>query len=222
MKKALFIVLMFLLPSLSLAAGTWETQGNLYFLSKNTREYFSAPGAGANDFANKYQNFDGIDFLVKGPKEWTDYGRLNLEGNNSFALPIASGTKLEELHFLAGGNYGNAYKNDSLLSLYGANYYYGTITVFFTYQDDSHKVLSVPIFWDWFHLPSQGWSKDGAKIKSIGNNPVRNNCAMYHITFINPKPSEPLKNVLISDSWVGDFPFSDIFAVTVKSNDVLE
>ncbi len=222
-KKILSTALMVLVPvAVSWAGGQWEREGHFYFLIKNTRESFSARGAGANKFPSKYVTYDGIDFLVRGADDWKDYGRLNLEGNNLFSLPIHSGMTVEELHFLAGGNFGNSYKQDALLSLYGDNYYYGTINVLFAYQDGTYKALSVPIFWDWFHLGPGEWSRDGAKIRSIGNNPVRKNCQMYHISFSNPQPTKPIKDILISDSWLGGMPFSDIFAVTLKSNDTLE
>lgn len=167
--------------------------------------------------------FDKIPFLVKGPDDWKDYGRLNLEGNNIFSLPLKQGSKIEEIHLLAGGSFGNSYKHDLLLGLYGENYYYGNLTVLFVYEDGTFKQLSVPIFWDWFHLPLGGeWKKDGARIKSLGNNPVRKNCAIYHVTFSNPRPSEAVKAILLSDNWLEDIPFSDIFAVTVKSKDSFE
>jgi hypothetical protein len=200
----------------------WEKQSDFYFLSKATKDYFSAPGAGGNQFTSKYLTYDKIDFWVKGLDVWKDYGRINLEGNNQFAIPIKPGTKVEEVHLLAGGNYGNSYKHDLLLGLYGENYYYGTIQMLFAYQDGIYKEISVPIFWDWFHLGTGEWSRNGGKIRSVGINPVRGNCNLYHITFINPRPQEPLKDILISDSWVEDFPFSDIFAVTLKSADSLE
>lgn len=204
------------------AAPQWEKQGDFYFLTKNTRDNFSAIAAGANKFPTKYQAYDGVDFLVRGADDWKDYGRLNLEGNNLFSLPIRSGMKVDELHFLAGGNFGNSYKHDSLLSLYGDNYYYAVLTVIFAYQDGSYKSISVPVFWDWFHLGEGEWAKDGAKIISAGNNPVRKDCSMYHVSLINPRPSQPVKDILISDSWLGDLPFSEVFAVTLKSSDSME
>ena len=66
------------------------------------------------------------------------------------------------------------------------------------------------------------WSKGGAKISGLGNNPVRKNCSLYHLSFNNPSPAKPLRNILVSDSWLGDIPFSDIFALTLKSGDTLE
>ncbi len=212
-----------LLPvAASWAADAWEKEGNYYFLTKNSRDYFSARGPGANKFARKYLTYDGIGFLVKAPDTWGDYGRLDLSGNNLFSVPIPNGFKVDEVHFLAGGNYSNSYKEDPLLSLYGDNYYYSVITVLFAYEDGSFKSLSVPMFWDWFHLGRREWSKEGAKIKGLGDNPVRKNCGLYHLSFNNPSPAKPLRNILVSDSWLSDIPFSDIFALTLKSNDTLE
>jgi hypothetical protein len=108
------------------------------------------------------------------------------------------------------------------LSAYGDQYFYATVTVLFAYQDGTYRSLSVPVFWDWFHLPPVEWSKGGASIKSVGNNPARRDCNMYHLWFVNPRPSEPVKDLLVTDSWLGDRPFSDIFAVTVKSSDKLD
>ena len=60
----------------------------------------------------------------------------------------------------------------------------------FVYQDGVYKSLSVPVFWDWFYLPSIAWSKDGANIKSSGRNPMSRICNMYHMWFINPRPTQ--------------------------------
>lgn len=215
------VVLFFFSMTARGLAQPWESQGNSYFLTKNTRENFSAPGAGANTFLSKYLSYDGIDFLVKGADDWQDYGRLNLGNNNMFSVPIRSGMKVEEIHLLASGDYGNSYEHDSLLGMYGANYYYSVLTVTFAYQDGTYKILSAPVFWDWFHLPSVGWSKDGVKSKVVGINPVRKNCTMYHISFNNPRPTQPVKNILVSDSWLSDQPFSDVFALTVQSSDTM-
>ena len=213
---------LFLLATPSFAAGQWESQGNSYFLTKNTRDSFSATGAGANKFLTKYLTYDGVDFLVKGAEDWPDYGRLDLSDHRFFSIPVRPGMKLGEVHFLASGNFGNSYEHDSLLHAYGDQYFYATVTLLFAYQDGSYKSLSVPVFWDWFHLPSVEWAKDGAKIKSIGINPVRRDCNMYHLWFVNPRPTAPVKDVLVMDSWLSDRPFSDIFAVTLKSSDTLE
>ena len=222
-KKIFFIALLFLFPvAVSLAAGPWEKQGNFYFLTKNNRENFSAIGAGPNKFTNKYLTYNGVNFLVQGAEDWKDYGRLNLEGNNLFSVPIQTGMKIDEVHFLSGGSYGNSYKHDPLLRLYGENYYYAVITVIFAYSDGTYETLSAPVFWDWFRLDPIEWSKDGVKINYLGNNPVRKNCNMLHMSFTNPKKLEPIKNILVTDSWLSDFPFSDIFAVTIKTSDVME
>jgi hypothetical protein len=219
MKKIFCIALLAVLfPVLvSWAADPWEKKGSYYFLTKNSRDHFSAKGPGANTFAGKYLTYDGIDFLVKGPDSWDDYGRLDLSGNNLFSVPIPDGLKTDQVHFLAGGSYSNSYKEDPLLKLYGDNYYYSVITVFFVYGDGSIKALSVPVFWDWFHLGRREWSKEGATIKGLGNNPVRKDCGLYHISFNNPCPAQPLRAILVGDSWLSDVPFSDIFAVTLKS-----
>ena len=224
MKKILSIALVTaLLPALAAwAAETWEKEGPYYFLVKDSRQYFSAKGPGANKFAGKYLTYEGIDFLVKGPADWEDYGRLDLSGNKVFSLPIARGSKVQEVHLLAGGSYSNSYKEDPLLKLYGDNYYYSVITVIFAYTDGTFKSLSVPVFWDWFHLGQREWSKDGARIKGLGNNPVRRDCSLYHLSFHNPDPDKPLHAILVGDSWLSDMPFSDVFAVTIKSSDALE
>jgi hypothetical protein len=223
MKKILCAALMILFPILTAwAAGQWEKEGNFYFLAKNARDNFSAQGAGPNKFAAKFLKYEGIDFLVRGADAWSDYGRLDLGGNNFFSVPIQSGMKVDELHFLAGGSYGNSYEHDKLLRLYGENYYYSVITVTFVYQDGSYKILSAPVFWDWFHLGPAEWSEDGVRIKYFPENPVRKDCNMCHISFANPKASQPLKDILISDSWLSDRPFSDIFALTLKSSDIME
>ena len=220
MKITLSAIFLILFSLTSSWAAEWESQGNFYFLTK-TKENFSAAGAGANGFVNRYLKYDGVDFLVKGADGWQDYGRLKLGNNNIFLVPIPSGMKAEEIHFLASGNYGNSYEHDSLLRLYGENYYYGVLTVTFAYQDGGYRVLSAPVFWDWFHLPSITWSKDGVKSRPVGINPMRKNCTMYHITFTNPRPTQPIKNILVSDSWLSDRPFSDVFALTIKSSDTL-
>ncbi|MBF0571421.1 MAG: hypothetical protein HQL12_06065 [Candidatus Omnitrophica bacterium] len=223
MKKIICSVIMgFLFMTASWGATQqWENWGNLYFLTKNTRENFAALGAGANKFSNKYLAYDGVDFLVKGADDWQDYGRLNLGNNNMFLVPVRCGMKVEAIHFLASGNYGNSYEHDSLLRLYGENYYYSVLTVTFAYQDGTYKILSAPVFWDWFHLPSIAWAKDGVTSKAVGVNPVRRDCTMYHISFANPRPTQPVKNILVSDSWLSDRPFSDVFALTVKSSDTM-
>ena len=223
MKKILCMVVTILL-SLTTSWGAtpqWESQGNFYFLTKNTRDGFSAAGAGANKFPSKYLAYDGVDFLVQGAVDWQDYGRLNLGNNNMFPVPLRSGMKIDEIHFLASGDYGNSYKHDALLKLYGENYYYSVLTVTFAYQDGTYKILSAPVFWDWFHLPLMGWSKDGVTSKVVGVNPVRRDCTMYHLSFTNPKPTQPIKDILVSDSWLSDQPFSDVFALTVKSSDTM-
>ena len=204
------------------ASAPWELKEDHYFLSKDTKEFFSAPGAGSNAFASKYLSYDGTDFLVRGADNWQDYGRLNLGNNNMFQIPIRSGMKVDEIHLLASGDYGNSYDHDALLRLYGANYYYSVLTVTFVFQDGTYKILSAPLFWDWFHLPSVGWTKAGVTSKAVGANPVRRDCTMYHLSFVNPKPSVPLKDILVSDSWVSDKPFSDVFALTIKSSDTMQ
>ncbi len=223
MKPLLCAVLavLFFAPALW-AAPRWEKQGEFYYLTKTTRDNFSAAGAGTNKFTDKYLSRDGIDFLVRGTGAWQDYGRLDLEGNKMFSLPIPQGVKVDELHLLAGGNFGNSYEHDKYLRLYGDNYFYSVVTVIFSFQDGAYAPLSVPVFWDWFHLPPGEWSKDGALIKSIGSNPVRKDCAIFHIKFANPRPAQPLKDILITDSWLSDRPYSDIFALTIKSPDALE
>jgi len=226
MKKALnriLVVAALILFPLCLAwAQNWENQGDYYYLTKNNRNNFSLVGAGPNKFASKYLKYDGVDFLVQGQESWKDYGRLNLEGNNIFALPIRSGMKVNQVHFLAGGNYSNSYEHDGLMRLYGDKYFYATLSVIFVYQDGAYQEQSVPVFWDWFNLGPGEWSKDGAKIKSLGENPVRKNCSIFHIIFTNPRPTDPVKDILVTDSWIGDRPFSDVFAVTLKSQDALE
>jgi len=220
MKRIFYaLAMIFLFRSTSWAAASWEFQGNSYFLTKDNRESFSATGAGGNKFSSKYLSYDNVDFLVKGPEDRQDYGRLNIGNNNMFVVPIRSGMKIETVHFLASGDFGNSYLHDSLLRLYGENYYYSVLTVTFAYQDGTYKILSAPVFWDWFHLPSVGWTKDGVKSKVVGLNPVRRDCTMYHISFTNPKPNDQVKDILVSDSWVSDQPFSDVFAVTVQSSD---
>jgi len=204
------------------ADGKWEKKGDSYYLTKKTREFFSVTAAGANKFANKYATYNKVDFLVRGENDWRDYGRINLEGNTMFAVPIRSGMQVDAVHLLVGGNVGNRYEHDSLLKLYGDNYYYSVLTMLFAYQDGTYKVLSVPVFWDWFHLGSGEWSKDGAKMISLGNNPVRKDCSLYHVVFTNPRPAEPLKDLLLSDSWLSDRPSSEVFAVTLLSKDTLD
>ena len=222
MKKVLCTAVMILLPMAVLWAGNWEKQGNYYLLTKNTRDNFSLAGAGPNKFGSKYLKYDGVDFLVRGADSWQDYGRLDLEGNNMFSVPIRSGMKIDEVHFLAGGNYSNSYEHDGLMRLYGDKYFYAVLSVIFVYEDGVYKELSVPVFWDWFHIDLGSWSKNGARIKSMGENPVRKDCNMFHISFTNPRPAELVKNILVTDSWIDDRPFSDVFAVTIKSSNVME
>jgi len=223
LKKILFAALVVIMPvATSWADAAWEKEGGYYFLTKENRAYFKASGAGPNKFITEYLTYEGVDFLVRGAVDWQDYGRLDLTGNNIFFVPIRSGMKVEEVHLLAGGSYSNSYKEDPLLKLYGDNYYYSVITVVFAYQDGTFRSLSVPVFWDWFHLGMREWSRDGARIKGLGDNPVRRNCSMYHLTFINPLPARPLIKILVSDSWLSDMPFSDVFAVTLKSGDMFD
>ncbi|MBU4251748.1 MAG: hypothetical protein KKC39_05565 [Candidatus Omnitrophica bacterium] len=221
--KKIFLTAVMILFSFTLSwALNWEKQGDHYFLTKNNRDNFSLAGAGPNKFAHKYLKYAGVNFLVRGVDNWADYGRLNLEGNNMFSLPIRGGMKVEQVHLLAGGNYSNSYEHDGLMRLYGDKYFYATLSVIFVYADGVYQELSVPVFWDWFRIGHGAWSKHGARIESLGENPVRKNCNMFHISFINPRLEEPVKDILIMDSWIDDRPFSDIFAVTLKSADILE
>jgi len=223
MKKILCTAVMFFF-SLTASWGAsqqWESRDGSYFLTKDTKESFSAAGAGANKFPSKYLKYDGVDFLVKGANGWQDYGRLNLGNNNMFSVPLRSGMKVNEIHFLASGNFGNSYEHDVLLRMYGENYYYSVLTVTFAYQDGGYRILSAPVFWDWFHLPSIGWHKDGVTAKVVGVNPVRKDCTLYHISVVNPRPTQPIKNILVSDSWLSDRPFSDVFALTIRSSDTM-
>lgn len=222
LKINLCMVAMILFPLALSWAWNWQKEGNYYFLTKYTRDNFSRTGAGPNKFVSKYLKYDGVDFLVRGDGGWQDYGRLNLEGNSMFSVPIRTGMKVEQVHLLAGGNYSNSYEHDRLMRLYGDKYFYATLSVIFAYSDGSYQEQSVPVFWDWFHLGLGEWAKDGARIKSLGENPVRKNCSMFHISFTNPKAQVPVKNILLMDSWIGDRPFSDVFAVTVKSTDIME
>lgn len=221
--KDIFCAIVIVMFSVTLLwAGNWEKQGNYYYLIKNNRDNFSLPGAGPNKFAHKYLQYDGVSFLVRGATDWQDYGRLNLEYDNIFSVPIVSGIKVDEVHLLAGGNYSNSYEHDGVMRLYGDKYFYATLSIIFIYDDGSYQELSVPVFWDWFRITHGAWSKGGAKINSVGENPVRKVCFMYHISFVNPKPLLSVKNILITDSWIGDRPFSDVFALTLKSSDMLE
>jgi len=223
MRKIPATLLMLLFPlSFAWGASLWEKEGDLYFLSKNSRDNFSAKGAGANKFSSKYLSYDKTGFFVRGAEGWRDYGRLDLEGNNIFSLPIRAGMTVEEVHLLSGGNFGNSYEHDELLRLYGDNYFYATLSIIFAYQDGSFKELSVPIFWDWFRLGQGEWQKEGASIRSLGPNPVRKDCSIFHVIFRNPRPSEPLKSILLTDSWLSDRPFSEVFALTLKSSDSME
>lgn len=221
--KNIFCTIVSILLFVTLSwAGNWEKQRGDYFLTKNNRDNFSLVGAGPNKFAHKYLQYDGVSFLVAGASSWQDYGRLNLEYDNMFSLPIRSGIKVDEVHLLAGGNYSNSYEHDALMRLYGDKYFYATLTVIFVYEDGTYQELSVPVFWDWFHIGPGTWFKGKARIKSLGGNPVRKDCNMYHISFVNPRPLAPVKNILITDSWIDDRPFSDVFAVTLKSSDAIE
>jgi len=222
MKKVLFLIVIIFLSLKVSWALNWEKQDDYYFLTKDTRENFSLVGAGPNKFTGKYLKYNKINFLVQGPTSWGDYGRINLEGNNIFSIPFKPGVKVEQVHLLAGGNYSNSYEHDTQMRLYGDKYFYATLTIIFVYVDGTYKELSVPVFWDWFHIGLGSWSKDGARIESLGDNPVRKDCSMFHISFVNPRLEAPLKNILISDSWIDDRPFSDIFAVTLKSSDLME
>lgn len=218
----IFCLLVIVLLSRSLSwAQNWEKQNDQYLLTKNNRNNFSLVGAGPNKFVKKYLKFDGVNFLVAGSSDWLDYGRLDLDYNNMFSLPSVGGIKVDEVHLLAGGNYSNSYEHDALMRLYGDKYFYATLLIIFVYENGSYQELSVPVFWDWFHIGPGTWLKGKARIRSLGQNPVRKNCSMYHISFINPAPLEPLKNILITDSWINDRPFSDVFALTIKSGDTL-
>lgn len=219
-KKSFLLIFLIVFPLISWAQDTWEKKGDYYCLTKNSRENFNLVGAGENKFSSKYLKYDGVDFLVQGANGWNDYGRLNLEGNNMFSLPIREGIKVKQLHFLAGGNYSNSYEHDVLMRLFGDKYFYATLSVIFVYQDGVYKSLAVPVFWDWFRIGLGTWSKDGATIKSLGENPVRPNCSMFHISFDNPRPLEAIKSILVADSWISDRPFSDVFAVTLKSDNL--
>ncbi|MDD5561031.1 MAG: hypothetical protein PHT50_02740 [Candidatus Omnitrophica bacterium] len=221
LKKILCVITLVLFPLMAWAAESWEKKGDYYFLAK-TRDNFALEGAGPNIFASKYLAYGGVDFLVRGESSWQDYGRLDLEGNNMFSLPIRPGMKVEEVHFLAGGNYSNSYEHDASMRLFGDKYFYATLSVIFAYEDGTHNNLSVPVFWDWFDIGIGEWSKNGATIKSLGENPVRQKCSMFHIIFVNPRPMEPVKDILVADSWIDDRPFSDVFAVTIKSSDTLD
>jgi len=221
LKKVLCIIVLVLLPLAAWASEGWEKKDNFYYLAKN-RDNFALEGAGPNIFDSKYLQYDGVDFLVSGPGDWKDYGRLNLEKNNIFSLPIKQGAKVDEVHLLAGGNYSNSYEHDGLMRLFGDKYFYATLSVIFVYEDGVFQELSVPVFWDWFSIGIGTWSKNGATIKSLGENPVRQKCSIFHISFINPRPEQPIKNILVTDSWIDDRPFSDVFAVTLKSSDAME
>jgi hypothetical protein len=221
LKKILYVIFLVLFPLMAWAQGAWEKKNNFYYLAKN-RSNFALEGAGPNAFASKYLKYDGVDFLVSGPGDWKDYGRLNLEKNNLFSLPVRAGMKIDEIHFLAGGNYSNSYEHDGLMRLFGDKYFYATLSVIFVYQDDMYQELSVPVFWDWFSIGIGTWSKNGATIKSLGENPVRKKCSIFHISFVNPWPDELVKKILVTDSWIDDRPFSDVFAVTIKSADVMD
>lgn len=217
MKKIIIFALWIsLLPVFLFASDPWEKEGNYSFLTKNSRDYFSAEAPGSNSFASKFLTYDGIKFLVKGPDSWKDYGRLDLTFDNMFSLPVKEDTWVKEVHLLAGGSYSNSYKDDPLLKLFGDNYYYSVLNLIFVYTDGSYKSLSAPMFWDWFHLGRREWSRGGVKVKSLGDNPVRKNCNFYHLSFNNPAPEKALRNILVSDSWLEGIPFSDVFALTIK------
>jgi hypothetical protein len=220
-KRLLCVAALVLVPAVSWAQGQWEKKGDLYLLAKN-RQNFALEGAGPNTFSSRYLKYDGVDFLVKGPDDWKDYGRLDLEGNNMFSLPIKAGVKISQVHMLVGGNYSNSYEHDGMMRLFGEKYFYATLSVIFVYEDGVCREVSAPVFWDWFNIGPGTWSGNGAAIKSLGENPVREKCSMFHVSFTNPRPDEPLKNILVMDSWISDRPFSDVFGVTLKSSDEIE
>jgi hypothetical protein len=78
------------------------------------------------------------------------------------------------------------------------------------------------VFWDWFRLPSVDWSKEGARIKYAGANPCRKDSIMFHASFANPRASAAVKAILVTDSWISDYPYSEIFALTLKSADAMD
>lgn len=215
MKIAIPLVFPLMFLTCACCAQSWEHEGNTYYLTKDTRASFNAQGAGANLFTDKYLTVNGMNFLVRGENDWKDYGRMNLDHNTVFKVPFKPGMKIETVYLLAGGNYGNSYEHDPALKLYGDNYYYGVITATFVYESGAYEQRAVPVFWDWFRLNTASWSKDGSSIRYAGANPVRKDCSMAVITFNNPRPTEAVRDILISDSWLSDRPFSDVFALTL-------
>jgi hypothetical protein len=66
------------------------------------------------------------------------------------------------------------------------------------------------------------WSKEGARIKYAGANPCRKDSIMFHASFANPRASAAVKAILVTDSWISDYPYSEIFALTLKSADAMD
>ncbi len=125
------------------------------------------------------------------------------------------------MHILTGGNIGNQYISDEILKKFGDSYFYTTFTLVFVYDDDTYQFLSAPVLWDWRASFLNQWKAEKVMVTYAGQNPVRQDAGIFHISFFNPEPAKNVKNILLSDGWLRDYPYSDIFAVTLKSQDYL-
>ncbi len=136
-----------------------------------------------------------------------------------------SGAIVEEAHLLIGGNIGNVYLAETppeYAYLIGTGDEWGEIYVTFNYEDSTSETLSVSIPWDWSSPPGD-WTGTYAYRKYVGINPVRcSRCTMFEAGFINPNPTKKVISIRVSDDWVSWYPWSDVFALTVKSSDVLK
>ncbi len=137
---------------------------------------------------------------------------------------ITNGATVEEAHLLIGGNIGNVYLAETpseYAYLIGSGDEWGEIYVTFNYEDSTSETLSVSIPWDWSSPPGD-WTGTYAYRKYVGINPVRcSRCTMFEAGFINPNPAKKVMSIKVSDDWVSWYPWSDVFALTLKSADVL-
>lgn len=133
-----------------------------------------------------------------------------------------SGAIVEEAHLLIGGNIGNVYGGEippEYAYLIGTQDLWGEIYVTFNYEDSTSETLSVSIPWDW--LPPSDWTGTYTYRKYVGRNPAR--CSwcpqvtMFDAVFTNPNPTKKVVSIKVSDDWVGVYPWSDVFALTLKS-----
>lgn len=191
-------------------SSAWIKEGQYAFLEKNDTKYFNGPSP-ATACLPSYSSYNNIKYLTNGPANTDSQHRLDLAESKTVTIPV--GTTAGTIHMLASGNLGNTVNGGTADIILGIKY-----------ADDTYLELSGEINWNWAHANN----KQTQYYKRIAI-PGGDKCSMsteresslYSLSFANPAPLKNISSITISDSWDVGYPYSNVIAMTLDSNQVL-